>query len=181
MMRRKPSLMDQMTILGLKVTLCWERNALRLELLEEKAARWLQVMDKALAGGVLTQRNAEKLVGRLVWTACMIASRLGRAMLKPLYAQSTHPFRGGKISPWLARALEWWIVFVHEMPKLERSLVSTQTSHIVCWADASGASRLVAAVAFLHPQKRDLGPHNLASTTTGTSAAGPEDLQIQAQ
>ena len=82
------------------------------------------------------------MVGRLVWTACMIASRLGRAMLKPLYAQSTNTLRGGRVSPWLARALEWWIVFIQQMPKLERSIRTNRVQHIVCWADASGASRL---------------------------------------
>ena len=147
----------------------------------EKAARWLCTMRQALRTMQLSQRDAEKMVGRLVWTSCMMASRLGRAMLKPLYAQSTNPLRGGKVSPWLARALEWWIVFIQQMPRLERSIRTDRRQHIVCWADASGASRLVAAVAFLPCQRRWVYTIWRAPVRVLQQLIPREDNQIQAQ
>lgn len=56
--------------------------------------------------GRLDSGAAQKLSGKLMWATQHLFFRVGRAMIKPLFAQKTS--HTGVIGPRLLRALRWW-------------------------------------------------------------------------
>ena len=138
---------QQMIILGMEVTLMWLKRAVSLCLPEEKKAQWQETIETALRSGILSMADATKLAGRLTWACTALVSRVGRAQLKPVYAQANRPLPSGRVSPWLARSLAWWLNFMDWMPRIVRQVGGDEERrHVVTWADASGAEAKVAAV-----------------------------------
>ena len=70
--------------------------------------KWLRAICSAIESGKLQPGDASKLVGRLAFGAQFAFKRLGRAMLRPLYAQQYAPLKGGRVGPFLLMALRWW-------------------------------------------------------------------------
>jgi hypothetical protein len=74
---------------------------------ELKLRKCLDVMLAALAeGGVLRRGCASKLAGKLQWSCQYLFHRLGRAMLRPIFAQSHASDRS--VGSALRVALRWW-------------------------------------------------------------------------
>ena len=139
---------EQMVILGMQVTLFWIKRMMTVGLLEDKKKRWVEVITECLEEGGMSSADATKMAGRLQWATSALMSRVGRAQLKPIYAQANRPLPSGRISPWLARSLRWWLLFLDWMPQIPRPVIKKQQNHIVTWADASGEGRKIAAVAW---------------------------------
>jgi len=73
---------------------------------QEKAEKWRRQIDEALASGKLDPGSSQKLAGRLMWATQHLFYRVGRAMIKPIYAQKMAS--NGLVGPRLRAALEWW-------------------------------------------------------------------------
>ena len=73
----------------------------------DKAAKWIVDLRAALEAGQLDAGAAQKLAGRLTWSTQMLFYKVGRAMIKPVYAQKRSPT--GAIGPRLKEALQWWL------------------------------------------------------------------------
>ena len=74
---------------------------------EKKLKKCLDVMRAALAeGGILRRGCASKLAGRLQWSTQYLFHRLGRAMLRPIFAQCHAGDRS--VGSDLRVALSWW-------------------------------------------------------------------------
>ena len=70
---------------------------------------------------------------------------MGRAFIKPFYAQVYAPLPDSHCSGLLLSAVKWWMTY------LSARFAATHSSalarpHFICWTDAAGASRLLAAV-----------------------------------
>ena len=96
-------------ILGVNVMLAWDRFAMRPS--NEEMKKCLVVINLALAEGVLRPGCASKLAGRLQWACQYMFHRLGRAMVRPLYAQCQS--RNGSVCKDLRIALCWWQQVLH--------------------------------------------------------------------
>ena len=57
---------------------------------KDKLAILLKNIDKAVASWILVPSEAVKMVGRLSWTATLVANRCGRAFLKALHDPSAY-------------------------------------------------------------------------------------------
>ena len=73
-----------------------------------KIARWKHDIEQALISGVFSAGDASKLVGRLAFANQIIFKRVGRAMLRPLYAQQHKPLKNGRVGKLLELSLKWW-------------------------------------------------------------------------
>jgi len=74
---------------------------------QKKLKKCLDVMHAALAdGGMLRRGCASKLAGRLQWSTQYLFHRLGRAMLRPIFAQCHAGDRS--VGSDLRVALSWW-------------------------------------------------------------------------
>ena len=58
--RKTDRLTEAMVVLGMKVTLCWERRFMIVSLPLEKANSWKMIMQEALRTGLLPAAMAEK-------------------------------------------------------------------------------------------------------------------------
>ena len=133
----------------------WMKRALSIAFPHVKKESWQATLLEALDSATLSSADATQLAGRLTWTCTGLVSRVGRAQLKPVYAQSNKPLPSGRVSPWLARSLAWWLNFLDWMPRIVRTVGGDERrQHVVTWADASGAEANVAAVMWSHQRQR---------------------------
>ena len=92
-------------VLGVTVKLMHDRFT--MSPCEKKMQKCLAVMREALAdGGVLRRGCASKLAGRLQWSSQFLFHRLGRAMIRPIFAQ-IHGW-SSTVGSDLREALFWW-------------------------------------------------------------------------
>ncbi|CAK0808532.1 unnamed protein product, partial [Prorocentrum cordatum] len=73
---------------------------------EDKARKWACAITRALESGKLEPGAASKLAGALSWASQSLFKRLGRASLRPLFAQQRGC--GSRVRTPLRIALEWW-------------------------------------------------------------------------
>ena len=112
---------------------------------EAKREKWLRQVIEALNTGRLRRRGAEKLAGRLGFTAQNAFRRLGRAMLRPLYQQQYFPLRNGAMHPLLVLGLKWWQhVLKNKLWQKQRLCARPEVIDLFC--DAASTPARVAAV-----------------------------------
>ena len=83
-----------------------------------KVAKWVIFIKETLHKGVLRPGCARKLAGRLSWAAQHLFRKVGRCMLRPIFAQGA--VHHGRIGPELRIALCWWLAI------LKRDIVETR-------------------------------------------------------
>ena len=71
-----------------------------------EAEKWLSEIQQAIVAKRLDCGSAQKLAGRLTWSTQFLFHKLGRAMIKPVYAQKISAT--GSVGPRLLSALKWW-------------------------------------------------------------------------
>lgn len=111
-----------------------------------KVLRWSEDIKEALRSNTLSAGDASKLAGRLAFANQVIFKRIGRAMLRPIYAQQHAPLKGGRIGPLLKLSLQWWLAILqlelHEVVPLRPSLCKL----VELFGDARGSPARVASV-----------------------------------
>ena len=93
----------------------------------------------------LSHDDAAKAAGRLSVAVTAASNRVGRAFVKPFYAQANDILVGWRCSSLLMNATLWRIAFLGQRIKSSHSTTVCRPRWI-CWTDASGALRLIAAV-----------------------------------
>ena len=76
---------------------------------KEKAALWASDLEAALETRTMKDWLAEKMAGRLSFAVTASGLRVGRAFVKPFYAQAYAPMRHFRCSTDLVRAIGWWL------------------------------------------------------------------------
>ena len=85
-----------------------------------KAAKWIDLISVAIDIQILESGQAQKLAGRLMWATQHLFFRIGRAMIKPIFAQKLS--KRGDVKPILMDALRWW-----------RNILAKEISETVQW------------------------------------------------
>ena len=112
-----------------------------------KVHKWTAGIRDALDKDILNAGAAQKLAGRLSWAQTHLFHKLGRAMLRPIFAQRWS--RSGKISKVLRTALLWWL-HVLDVGICERRDWQRHDAPPIClFVDARGVPPRCAAVAFI--------------------------------
>jgi hypothetical protein len=136
-----------MTVLGVDCEILPDRAAVSLKVDAGKAERWSAQLEEVLERGSLEPGQASKLAGRLSFAVSAAAGKVGRAFLKPFYAQAHDPLPGNRASPRLLRAAEWFVHYLRIQPPVVQEACLASRPHVRTWSDAAGVSRWVAAVA----------------------------------
>jgi hypothetical protein len=141
--------MDQgvpLEILGITVGVT--QQEVRLELTEKKRVEWTDKLLTARKGGIMMPGEASKFAGRLNFAAQKCFRRLGRAMIRPFYAQQYAPLAHGRIGDMLGLAVDWWLhVLQHRVVQSVPMQVHEKTAQLFC--DARGEPARMAAVLFV--------------------------------
>ena len=85
------------------------------------------------------------MAGRMPFAVTAAGNKVGRAFIKPFYAQVYSPLRHDRCSAPLLSAAKWWVVYLKARFASEHASALAR-EHCICWTDAAGASRLLAAV-----------------------------------
>ena len=135
-----------LVVLGLQVMAT--EDGVDVQVSEEKAVQWSQSLEVAQATGLLASGDASKTAGRLSFAAQHTFARLGRAMLRPLFAQQYSPLPGGKVGPLLRMAMKWWLQVLKERRcQTVPWSPAPRTADLFC--DARGSPARVAAILFV--------------------------------
>jgi hypothetical protein len=137
--------MIYMIVLGASVNLDWPCKLVRMCIDEAKAERWVAKLQQLVQDKRCSSDEAAKMAGRLNFSIGVQGNRVGRAFLKPFYAQQHAPTPGGKMNALLFWAALWFIHYLKVRPQAVRRGV-TPRPLLVSWSDAAGASTWVAAV-----------------------------------
>lgn len=146
-----PECPQKMRSLGCDVEIAG--HGVRVTLPADKREKWIACIDEALASDVLDGTAAGKLAGRLAFASQRIFSRVGRAMIRPLYFRQTHG--GRRKTRRLELALGWW-----------RQLLNGPCTRLVPWtpdtrppiiinSDAEGSGGLAAVLVDCHSGRRE--------------------------
>ena len=137
-----------MVLLGAQVAICLARQSVIVSIDSVKADRWSRLLLSILDTRQCSQESAERLAGRLSFAVTVSLGKVGRAYVKPFYAQANDPRPGGGASWALRFASNWWVQYLVSKPKAEYPL-SGKRNHVLAWTDAAGESRWLAAVVYI--------------------------------
>jgi len=135
----------ELLILGAEVAVLLAEQAVSIKVDAKKAVKWSELLLSALSENRLDGGEASKMAGRLSFSVSVATNKVGRAFIKPLYAQAHATLPGGKMSLWLRAACSWWRKFLELRPPSLFNVGGLRT-HTRIWTDAAGASRWIAAV-----------------------------------
>ena len=119
-------------------------TGVRFSLSHQKAEKWLAQIKMAIEQRQLDSGAAQKLSGRLSWATQSLFYRLGRAMIKPIFAQKTS--RTGHVGDRLFAALRWWSCVIENGVCEELSWDDSQTPLCHMFVDAASNPARCAAV-----------------------------------
>ncbi len=108
-----------------------------------------------LAEGTLLPAIAAKVAGRLSFAVGIAGNRVGRAYVKPLFAQIYDPLPEARLSPMAEMCLQWFVGYVGIRPETVRACVKQVRPHVRSWSDASGEGRWVAVIVQLPCGRRE--------------------------
>jgi hypothetical protein len=122
-------------------------SGVEFRLCPKKVSQWLEVINEAIATGKLVSGSAQKLSGRLMWATQLLFHRVGRAMIKAIFAQKRSA--DGLVGSRLMRALLWWRdVLLHGVTEMRLwSVVCRGLCHL--FVDAASTPARCAAVLFV--------------------------------
>jgi hypothetical protein len=149
---KKVALGNPLTVLGFDVFLgpAWASFALN----EAKRLSWTKGLADFLESGFMTADDAAQYAGRLSFASTFLFRRLGRAMLKPFFAQQYGTPDDCRVSRQLRLAIVWWLEALGR-PQCEVfpfSSAQVQTVEVFTDAASGGAGRVphIAAVVFVN-------------------------------
>ena len=96
--------------------------------------------------GYCSAETAQKMAGRLSFAVTVSLGKVGRAFVRPFFAQANQPLPGGRASPWLLAACVWWTQYFERRPMASLPAGEDSRQRVLAWTDAAGASRKLSAV-----------------------------------
>ena len=138
--------MGELVVLGAKVAVCLATQTVSVRIDDAKADKWRKACLHLLAEGTCTPTSAMKMAGRLTFAVTVSMGKVGRAYVKPFFAQAYHPLSRNRVGPLLGRACRWWADYLELRPELSVCADSSQRRRVQAWTDASGESRTLSAV-----------------------------------
>ena len=81
--------MSVMTAFGVVVEYCRVESAVYFSVSQERADRWIAMIQDILRSNSLSPARAKKIAGKLSWGTCQVFGRGARVYLAPLHRQAT--------------------------------------------------------------------------------------------
>ena len=144
-----------------------------------KAVRWQQLMLDIQRTGYCSAEGAQKMAGRLTFAVTVSLGKVGRAFVRPFFAQANQPLPGGRASHWLLQACVWWTQYFERRPMASLPVGGDERKRVLAWTDAAGASRKLSAV--VHVAGRWFYTHMLVPEAVWNQLLPRRDNQIAMQ
>ena len=141
----KTDLGHVLVILGIQVKST--QDGATFNVCPEKAAKWAAQINEAVESLHLDSGTAQKLAGRLNFATQHLFHKLGRAMIKPIYAQKTTG--SGRVGPRLLEALKWWLMVLRHNVTEHRAWLQSESKVCRMFVDAASIPAWLAAVLFI--------------------------------
>eukprot|EP00971_Amphidinium_carterae_P351614 6492191-Amphidinium_carterae.1 len=136
-----------MVVLGAQVSVVFEpQPKVTMKVDKSKAVKWATALREHLASKHMPPGDAAKFAGKLSFAVTVQANKVGRAFVKPFFAQSHDPLHGNAISALLQQAIRWWLEYLELRPPAVRRLWQLNRPQTVMWTDASGEGWLGAVL-----------------------------------
>ena len=146
---RKLEYGDSLVILGMMVEPCLAGVTFRL--CPTRSKKWAKQLRDAIDSRYLDAGTARKLAGRLTWATQWLFNKVGRAMIRPIFAQVCSGT--GTVSARLLSALVWWLEVLEYGVTEVRSWRLTRSSTCRLYVDAASTPACCAAVLFVDGKK----------------------------
>ena len=140
-----------MVVLGADVKQDFEAMEVTTCIQKAKAQKWHDELQECHRQQRMDAGVASQFAGRLSCSVTMAANRVGRAYIKPFYAQSAVPL--SVMSGWLLNATTWFMAYLSMAASgqgARRMRPGQVLPHVRMWTDAAGESRMIAAVIEIH-------------------------------
>ena len=152
----------ELVLLGMSVQPSQE--GVQFILCEDKSHKYRETISTALHTGYLSSGESVKLGGRLMFSTQHLFHKVGRAIIKPIYAQKSsrravcavflrlsafHACRNGCIGPRLRRALLWWLEVLQSQIAKTRAWDRIVEPACHMFLDAASTPARCAAVLFI--------------------------------
>ena len=141
---RKTDRGQTLVILGILVRS--SSDGVEFHVCPEKAAKWAAQISGAVESLHCDSGTAQKLAGRLNFATQHLFHKLGRAMIKPTYAQKTTG--SGRVGPRLLEALKWWLMVLRHNITEHREWQHLEFHACRLSVDAASTPAWLAAVLF---------------------------------
>ena len=122
-----------MTVLG--CTLSFSERVLHTKVDPDKAQKYRAQLEILLSCGTLSSGEASKLAGRLSFAVTVSGNRVGRAFIKPFYAQARAPLPHDAVSPQLRQAATWFDACLQICPASARRGKATKRVQCITWSE----------------------------------------------
>ena len=141
-----------MTVLGCLCTVSFAERVLYTRVDAEKASKYRLQLKELLELQHLSPGDASKLAGRLSFAVTVSGCRVGRAYIKPFYAQAHSPTAPNTVSTRLLQSARWFHAYLEKCPFSVRRVRTEHAAQCITWSDAAGATKWVAAIASVQGQ-----------------------------
>ena len=142
---------EEMTVLASFVQVDFRKLAVSTCIDPCKAKRWCDQLKLLIQAQQIHPDVASKFAGRLSCVVTTATDRVGRAFVKPFYAQTNAPLP--HMSVQLTNAATWWVQYLAAGHRCSRSVNQLSRPTVMMWSDAAGASRWLAAFCLLPDQR----------------------------
>ena len=139
-------LKSELSLVVLGILVQPSRTGVSFCLCEMKTDKWLACLEEAIVTGRLDSGRAQKLAGKLMWATQHLFYRVGRAMIKPIFAQKAS--KSGIVGPRLLRALVWWRSILREGVSEARPWAMYEKAPCRLFLDAASTPARLAGILF---------------------------------
>ena len=102
----------EMVVLGALVVVDKPRAGVSAQVAPDKAVKWTRQLHEMISEGECDPQKASKFAGRLSFAVTACCDKVGRAFVKPFYAQANAPLAAHRVSMRLKLAALWWMAFL---------------------------------------------------------------------
>ena len=135
----------EMVVFGRCVSLDGRSHIAALRGDENKALRWRHKFVWILDIGRCPPAMVGKFAGRFTWTCTVQVGKIGRAYIRPWYAQTNTRMSGFRISFFHRHSCPWCFFLRFRFLSVKKRW-DIQRNHVRFWTDAFGVDRWFAAV-----------------------------------
>ena len=134
---------NPLPILGLCIGI--QGAQLEVKLTDEKASKWVLLIENLLVANCMSKREADRLAGRLSFASQNLFYKLGRAMLRPLFAHKSKTHNRCSLGASAQLGMQWWLRVLKGGLCQKRSLVN-RSAVVDLFCDAASSPPRVAAI-----------------------------------
>ena len=140
--------LGKLVVLGAQVAVNLAAKTISVQIDEKKSVRWANALLELLKSGKCEQSTASRMAGRLSFAVTVALGKVGRAYIRPFFAQANSPTPKLALSPAMRHACSWWVEWLTERFDQSVQVDPSARQRVQAWTDASGASRCLSAVVY---------------------------------